>query len=143
MPSKIFLILRSAVRRVSKEARRCCSLASTALVAAALTVPAAGAESPWGAGRARGGGAMQAMGGPANGCIAGAAALQADGPGFSVIRLSRNRFYGHRDTIAFVERLGRAAQTAGLAPFYVGDMAQPRGGPMVSGHGSHQNGTDV
>jgi penicillin-insensitive murein endopeptidase len=86
---------------------------------------------------------MQVVGGPASGCIAGAAALPADGAGFSVIRLSRNRFYGHRDTIAFVARLGLAAQAAGLAPFYVGDMAQPRGGPMASGHGSHQNGMDV
>jgi len=108
-----------------------------------LAAPAGAAESPWGAVRAPSAGAMQSIGGPANGCIAGAAALPADGPGFSVIRISRNRFYGHRDTIAFVERLGRAAQGAGLAPFYVGDMAQPRGGPMVSGHGSHMNGMDV
>jgi penicillin-insensitive murein endopeptidase len=115
------------------------------LVAAILlTATSAGAaDSPWGAVRTPSAGAMQAIGGAANGCIAGAAALPADGPGFSVIRVGRNRFYGHRDTIAFVERLGRAAQAAGLAPFYVGDMAQPRGGPMASGHGSHMNGMDV
>jgi penicillin-insensitive murein endopeptidase len=108
-----------------------------------LAAPAGAAESPWGAVRAPSAGTMQSIGGPANGCIAGAASLPADGPGFSVIRVSRNRFYGHRDTVAFVERLGRAAQGARLATFYVGDMAQPRGGPMVSGHGSHMNGMDV
>jgi penicillin-insensitive murein DD-endopeptidase len=143
MPSTISLILRSAVWRVSKDARWCRKLASAAIVATTLATPASAADSPWGAVRVPSAGRMQAIGGPANGCIAGAAALPADGPGFSVIRVSRNRFYGHRDTIAFIERLGRAGQAAGLAPFYVGDMAQPRGGPMVSGHGSHMNGMDV
>ncbi len=108
-----------------------------------LATPAAAADQPWGAVLAPSSGAMRVIGGPASGCIAGAAALPTDGAGFSAIRVSRNRFYGHRDTIAFVERLGQAAQAAGLAPLYVGDMAQPRGGPMVSGHGSHQNGMDV
>jgi penicillin-insensitive murein DD-endopeptidase len=103
----------------------------------------AAAQSPWGAVAAPSAGHMQVVGGPASGCIAGAAALPVDGAGYSAIRLSRNRFYGHRDTVAFVARLGLAAQAAGLAPFYVGDMAQPRGGPMSSGHGSHQNGLDV
>src|ERR1700730_13170991 len=100
------------------------------LIAAILARPAAAADSPWGAVRTPSAGRMQAIGGPANGCIAGAAALPVDGPGFSVIRVSRNRFYGHRDTIAFIERLGLAAQAAGLAAFYVGDMAQARGGPL-------------
>ncbi|HEX3500554.1 MAG TPA: penicillin-insensitive murein endopeptidase [Stellaceae bacterium] len=148
MPSTKSLFLRSAVRRVSKDARSCrkrvSKLSLTAvIVAAALISPCAAAESPWRAVRAPSVGNMQVIGGPANGCIAGAAALPADGPGFSAIRISRNRFYGHRDTIDYVERLGRAAQAAGLAPFYVGDMAQPRGGPMPSGHGSHMNGMDV
>ena len=88
-------------------------------------------------------GPARVIGGPANGCLAGAAALPADGPGYAAIRLGRHRNYGHPDTIAYVERLGRAAQAAHLAPFYVGDMAQPRGGPMPSGHGSHMNGMDV
>jgi penicillin-insensitive murein endopeptidase len=128
------------MRRIALTSIRVSAIAAS-LVAATPTWAAG--QSPWGAVAAPSAGQMQAVGGPANGCIAGAAVLPADGPGFSVIRLSRNRFYGHRDTIAFVARLGRAAQTAGLAPFYVGDMAQPRGGPMASGHGSHQNGMDV
>ena len=36
----------------------------------------------------------------------------------------------------------RAPLTAGLG-FSVGDMSQPRGGPMVTGHSSHQIGLDV
>lgn len=99
--------------------------------------------SPWGAAASASPGPASPIGGPANGCLAGAAALPADGVGFQAIRLRRHRNFGHPDTIAFVMRLGRAAQAAGLAPFYVGDMAQPRGGPMASGHGAHQNGLDV
>ena len=88
-------------------------------------------------------GPARVIGGPANGCIAGAARLPPDGIGYQVIRLSRHRNYGHPQTVAFIERLGKAAAGAGLAPFYVGDMAQPRGGPMTSGHAAHENGVDV
>ena len=70
-------------------------------------------------------------------------ALPPDGPGYEIVRVSRDRFYSHPATIAFVERLGRRAAAAGLAPFYVGDLSQPRGGPTSSNHVSHQNGLDV
>jgi penicillin-insensitive murein endopeptidase len=88
-------------------------------------------------------GPVQAIGAPANGCLAGAAKLPLDGPGYEVIRLSRRRYFGHGDTVDFVEGLGRVAQLAGLPLFYVGDMAQPRGGPLPFGHASHQTGLDV
>jgi penicillin-insensitive murein endopeptidase len=110
---------------------------------AALVAPASAADSPWGAALTPTPGPARVIGSPANGCLAGAAMLPTEGPGFAAIRLSRHRNYGHPDTIDYVERLGRAAQAAHLAPFYVGDMAQPRGGPMMWGHGSHMNGMDV
>jgi penicillin-insensitive murein DD-endopeptidase len=88
-------------------------------------------------------GSTRIIGSPANGCIAGAARLPPDGTGYQAIRLSRHRNFGHPETVAFVQRLGKSAATAGLAPFYVGDMAQPRGGPMTSGHAAHENGVDV
>jgi penicillin-insensitive murein endopeptidase len=66
-----------------------------------------------------------------------------DGPGYAVIRLNRSRYFGHPDLVAFVARLGLRAQAAGLPTFYVGDMAQPRGGPLPFGHASHQTGLDV
>ena len=88
-------------------------------------------------------GPARIIGSPANGCIAGAARLPPDGVGYQAIRLSRHRNFGHPDTVGFVQRLGKAAAEAGLAPFYVGDMAQPRGGPMTSGHAAHENGVDV
>jgi penicillin-insensitive murein endopeptidase len=88
-------------------------------------------------------GPSEAIGGAADGCISGAAQLPLAGPGYEVIRPSRRRYFGHPDTIDFVVELGRRAKAADLPPFYVGDMAQPRGGPLPFGHRSHQNGLDV
>jgi penicillin-insensitive murein endopeptidase len=88
-------------------------------------------------------GPARAIGGTADGCLAGGAKLPFDGPGFEVIRLSRRRYFAHDDTIDFIAELGRRAQAAGLPLFYVGDMAQPRGGPLPFGHASHQSGLDV
>ncbi len=88
-------------------------------------------------------GPARVIGAPANGCIAGAAALPFDGVGYQAIRISRRRYFSHPETVDFVERLGRRATALGLAPFYVGDMSQPRGGPLPEMHVSHQNGVDV
>src|SRR5271165_1952698 len=38
------------------------------------------------------------------GCLAGAKALPVDGETWRVMRLSRNRYWGHPETIAFLER---------------------------------------
>jgi len=88
-------------------------------------------------------GSARIIGGVAHGCIAGAEQLPPDGAGFEVIRLSRHRDFGHPDLLAFIERLGRRTAASGLPAFYVGDMAQPRGGPLPFGHASHQTGIDV
>lgn len=78
------------------------------------------------------------------GCLAGAAELPETGPTWQAMRLSRNRNWGHPDTIAFIGRLSAfAASQKGWKGLYVGDISQPRGGPMASGHASHQLGLDV
>ena len=59
------------------------------------------------------------------------------------MRLSRNRVWGDPELIAFIERLGLGAHADGWPGLLVGDMAQPRGGPMRTGHASHQIGLDV
>lgn len=87
-------------------------------------------------------GTPQSIGFYSSGCISGADALSKEGTGFQVMRLSRNRFYGHPSTIQFVQNLG-ATLSALNSGVLVGDMSQPRGGPMVSGHASHQVGLDV
>lgn len=116
-----------------------------ALVGLALAFPAQAAERTnlWSLLDTPAPGPARAIGSDANGCLAGGVRLPADGPGYEVIRLSRHRYFGHGDTVDFVEGLGRRAQAAGLPLFYVGDMAQPRGGPLPFGHASHQTGLDV
>ena len=88
-------------------------------------------------------GAPRAIGGVAHGCVIGASELPPDGPGYAAIRLSRHRNFGHPSLVRYIETLGREAAAAGLPSFYVGDMAQPRGGPLPFGHASHQTGLDV
>ncbi len=80
----------------------------------------------------------------AHGCIAGAVPLPINGPAWQVMRLSRNRYWGYPDLIALVERVAEKAQkAAGWPGILVGDMSQPRGGPMFTGHASHQVGLDA
>jgi len=88
--------------------------------------------------------APEAFGGYSQGCLAGAVPLAETGPTWQAMRLSRNRNWGHPALISYVQRLSaKAAAQPGWAGLYVGDMSQPRGGPMSSGHASHQIGLDV
>ena len=69
----------------------------------------------------------------AKGCIAGAEALPINGETWQVMRLSRNRNWGHPDMVALLERLSaKAHKDAGWPGILVGDMSQPRGGPMLT-----------
>jgi penicillin-insensitive murein DD-endopeptidase len=78
------------------------------------------------------------------GCIAGAEALPINGDTWQVMRLSRNRNWAHPDMIDLLKRLSaRAHKDAGWPGILIGDMAQPRGGPMITGHASHQIGLDA
>jgi penicillin-insensitive murein DD-endopeptidase len=88
-------------------------------------------------------GAARAIGSYADGCMAGAEALPITGTTWQVMRLSRNRNWGNPVLIKFIERLGANAKKIGWNGLLIGDMAQPRGGPMISGHASHQIGLDV
>lgn len=84
------------------------------------------------------------IGSYAKGCAAGLVELPETGPTWQAMRLSRNRNWGHPDLVAFLERLARDARKLDSWPgLLVGDMAQPRGGPMRTGHASHQVGLDA
>ncbi len=84
------------------------------------------------------------FGGYAKGCLAGGVQLAQTGPTWQAMRLSRNRNWGHPELIKFVQRLSReAAKQPGWKGLYVGDLSQPRGGPMLTGHRSHQIGLDA
>jgi len=87
--------------------------------------------------------AARAIGFYSRGCLAGAKALPVDGKTWQVMRLSRNRNWGHPALIAYLEKLAAAAPGLGWRGLLVGDLAQPRGGPMLTGHASHQIGLDA
>lgn len=84
------------------------------------------------------------LGGYAKGCMAGGAQLPETGPTWQAMRLSRNRNWGHPEAIDFVKDLSAfAARQPGWDGLYIGDISQPRGGPMLTGHRSHQIGLDI
>lgn len=88
--------------------------------------------------------ASRAIGSYARGCLSGGVALPIDGPAWQAMRLSRNRNWGHPKLIALVERFAKDAQKKdGWPGLLVGDISQPRGGPMLTGHASHQLGLDA
>lgn len=84
-----------------------------------------------------------AIGTYARGCGSGLVELPETGPTWQAMRLSRNRNWGHPEVISYIERLSQEVTRFGWAGLYVGDISQPRGGPMTSGHQSHQIGLDV
>jgi len=84
-----------------------------------------------------------AFGSYAKGCAAGLVQLPQTGPTWQAMRLSRNRNWGHPELIDFAKKLSRQATRVGWAGLYFGDFSQPRGGPMLTGHRSHQIGLDA
>lgn len=88
-------------------------------------------------------GPARSIGGAALGCLAGGVQLPLEGVGYQAVRVSRNRHWGHPITIRFVQDFAAEAQRRGLPDLWIGDLAQPRGGPMPWGHVSHQTGLDV
>lgn len=116
----------------------------TASLALLLILAAFSAAADWSPAASPSSGPSAVIGSPAAGCLQGAVPLIEDEHSFQVLRKARNRNWGHPATVSFVADLAAAAKQAGIAgPLLIGDMAQPRGGPMPAGHGSHQNGLDV
>lgn len=131
-------------RAASRAAHLCVGLAAAGLIlfGAGFDAAANPAKQLFGKLRTPSAQGAEVIGGYARGCLAGAVQLAADGPGWQAMRLSRNRRWGHPDLIAFIERLAEGARGAGWPGVLVGDLAQPRGGPMLTGHRSHQTGID-
>ncbi len=88
--------------------------------------------------------APESLGFYSRGCQAGAQQLPETGPTWQAMRLSRNRNWSQPISVDYVQDLSRFAATLpGWNGLYVGDMSQPRGGPMLTGHASHQSGLDM
>lgn len=122
-------------------------LMAAGLALTALAAPSAAEDGPakelFGAKRLPAKMATNPYGSYAKGCIAGAVAIPTDGPAWQAMRLSRNRRWGHPQMIALLEQFSQDAQKLGWPGLLLGDISQPRGGPMLSGHASHQVGLDA
>lgn len=117
-----------------------------AFVLSALALPAAAdplAKDVFGAFRQSNGGPPGAFGAYSRGCATGNVQLPETGPSWQAMRLSRNRNWGNPQLIDFLVGLSQQATRYGWAGLYIGDMSQPMGGPMTSGHASHQIGLDA
>ena len=79
----------------------------------------------------------------ARGCAAGNVQLPESGPSWQAMRLSRDRTWGNPVLVSYLEDLSAAVSRLGWRGLYIGDMGNPRGGPMNSGHASHQIGLDA
>lgn len=119
---------------------------TAAAVLMGLALPASAqslAKDVFGAFRTASGGPAVSIGNYSQGCAQGLVQMPESGPSWQSMRLSRNRNWGHPEMIGFLQGLSRAAQQAGWRGLYIGDISQPRGGPMTSGHASHQLGLDA
>ena len=114
-----------------------------AALLAAAPAQAQLAKARFGAAAAPSAQAPEPLGGYSRGCAAGNVALPETGDSWQAMRLSRNRNWGHPELVDLIAGVGRHMNRIGWAGIYVGDMSQPRGGPMVSGHASHQIGLDA
>lgn len=97
----------------------------------------------WGAVATPAPGPAHIIGSTGLGCIAGAVRLPDEGPGWQSVRVSRNRHWGHPAMVAWVQDFAARARAQGLPGLWIGDLSQPRGGPMTYGHASHQGGIDA
>jgi len=88
--------------------------------------------------------AARSIGFYSRGCLAGGQAIPIDGGNWQVMRLSRNRNWGHPKLVSLIKTLAKdGAAKDGWPGLLVGDISQPRGGPMLTGHASHQIGLDA
>ncbi|MCE3233211.1 MAG: peptidase penicillin-insensitive murein endopeptidase, partial [Rickettsiaceae bacterium] len=85
----------------------------------------------------------QVYGSYAAGCMDGAAPLPFKGEGYEVVNGARNRFYGQPAMVNFLQKYSLENYRQNGQKLYISDIAQPRGGPIIHGHGSHQVGLDV
>jgi penicillin-insensitive murein endopeptidase len=88
-------------------------------------------------------GPAESIGFYSKGCFEGGVGLPLEGSDWEVMRPSRNRRWGHPTLIKVLERLARDGKKVGWNGLLVGDISQPRGGPMLTGHASHQIGLDA
>jgi penicillin-insensitive murein endopeptidase len=126
--------------------RQCALLLAAAALVASLAPPAQSqelAKNLFGNKPLPAATAPQSWGFYSKGCFSGGVAIATDGPTWQAMRLSRNRRWGHPAMIDLIEKLSRDSAADGWPGLLLGDISQPRGGPMLTGHASHQIGLDA
>lgn len=88
-------------------------------------------------------GSAQSIGSFSNGCIVGADTLPIQSEHYQVMRTDQRRYFGHPDTVMFIQRLSSQVSNLGMGTVLIGDMGMPAGGRFNGGHASHQTGLDV
>jgi penicillin-insensitive murein endopeptidase len=141
--SLAFLTLLALVVPQAARAQADGSESQRQIAAARAALPADAAKVLFGSVKGPASLAARSIGGYAKGCLAGGVALAVNGLDWQVMRLTRNRNWGHPALIDFLEHFAASAKADGWPGLLVGDMAQPRGGPMITGHASHQIGLDA
>jgi penicillin-insensitive murein DD-endopeptidase len=135
------------MRSFPRAARRAAGIAAAVLALAGIGISEVSAEQLakvlFGSERLPASGAARSYGFYSKGCFSGGVAIATDGPTWQAMRLSRNRRWGHPTMINLIEKLSREATADGWPGLLVGDISQPRGGPMLTGHASHQIGLDA
>lgn len=126
---------------------KACMIAVAVLALSGLDAPRAHAEALaktlFGGQKLPAATAARSYGFYSKGCFSGGVAIATDGPTWQAMRLSRNRRWGHPTMIKLVEKLSYDASADGWPGLLLGDISQPRGGPMLTGHASHQIGLDA
>ena len=86
----------------------------------------------------------ESFGGYTRGCMADGAHLAGTGPTWQAMRLSLNHNWGQPILVDYVQdRSRKVTGRPGWEGLYIGDISQPKGGPMLTGHASHQIGLDA
>ncbi len=78
-----------------------------------------------------------------NGCISGSVKANLKSPYYQIYHPQNKRYYGHRSIMEFLDRLSVTAHKLGFESLLVGNISSEYGGPVNTGHASHQTGLDV
>lgn len=76
------------------------------------------------------------------GCLSGAQTFNGDEPGLILSQIKRGRYWGHPELINLLKMAGKEF-SKNNKKIIIGDLSLSRGGPMLTGHNSHQIGLDV
>ena len=98
---------------------------------------------PWAKTPGQFSGKAESIGTYTAGCLIGGEELALSSRHHEVMLPSRRRYYGHPDLIRFVQTFSETIFARYGKKVLVGDLSQPRGGPTMSKHVSHQIGLDA